>query len=83
MPARFRGTSSRSASGDAPCHRPGQQRTVRRVRDGQASRESRIQTPPMAGTSQQRQGGCLSVPVWVHRERVLRRADSAGNAGMP
>jgi hypothetical protein len=26
--------------------------------------------------------GCLPVPVWVHRERVLRRAGSAGNADM-
>jgi hypothetical protein len=24
-----------------------------------------------------------SVPVWVHRQRVLRRAGSAGNADMP
>jgi hypothetical protein len=23
------------------------------------------------------------VPVWIHRERVLRRAGSAGNADMP
>jgi hypothetical protein len=83
MPARFRGTSSRSVSGDAPCHRPASSEPFAEVRDGQAARKSRIQTPPMAGTSQQRPGGCLSVPVWVHRERVLRRADSAGNAGMP
>jgi hypothetical protein len=85
MPARFRGTSSRSARlerGRAlPLPRPAGNRSSR---SGMRKlRESRMQTPRMAGPSQQRQGGCLRVPVWVHRERVLRRAGSAGNADMP
>jgi hypothetical protein len=91
MPARFRETSSRSARlefgagvnaelerGRAlPLPRPaGNHSPGFGMR--KAARESRMQTPRMAGTSQQRQGRCLSVPVWVHRERVLRRAGSAG-----
>src|SRR5713101_837186 len=74
----------RTRTGTRTRHRPGQQGTARRAAGyEEAAQESRRQAPRMAGTSQRRRGGCLPVPVWVHRERVLRRTGSAGNADMP
>jgi hypothetical protein len=80
MPARFRETSSRSARfGTRLATAPARREPFAGVRGGRAAQESRMQrhawpVPPPASR------GCLPVPVWVHRERVPRRA---GNAGMP
>ena len=78
------GTSSRSARlEDAPCRCTGYQGTVRRG----SGRGSCAREPDANATHGRyqpaRKGGCLPVPVWVHRERVLRRAGSAVNADMP
>ena len=79
-----RRVQGRTRTGTRTSHRPGQQGTARRAAGWEeAAQESRRQAPCVAGTSQRRRGGCLAVPVWVHRERVLRRAGSAGNADMP
>jgi hypothetical protein len=65
MLAWFRGTSSRSARlergralpGTRPATAPASSEPFVEVRDAQGARESRMQTPRMAGTSQQRPGG--------------------------
>ena len=49
---------------------------------GETAQQRRMQAPRVTGTSQQRGGGSLPVPVWA-RELVLRRGAARGIAGMP
>jgi hypothetical protein len=70
-----------NSSGDAPCHCPGPQGTVRRgFGDGRAARESRMRTPRMAGTTTSVQmDGCPCQSGYTVSVSPRR----AGNAGMP